>query len=69
MYEFDTPEYNALIPLNQRQPGSRSAIVVDIHKVGSVRATNTLICFVRADVICISLADIPFLSTNSKLTA
>ncbi|KJA22563.1 hypothetical protein HYPSUDRAFT_67026 [Hypholoma sublateritium FD-334 SS-4] len=35
VHEFDTPEYNALIPLNQRQPGSRSAIVVDIHKVGS----------------------------------
>ncbi|KAF9479205.1 hypothetical protein BDN70DRAFT_703892 [Pholiota conissans] len=35
VHEFDTPEYNAYIPLNKRQPGSRSVIVIDVHKVGS----------------------------------
>ncbi|KAF8965391.1 hypothetical protein BDZ97DRAFT_780378 [Flammula alnicola] len=35
VHEFDTPEYNALIPLEKRQPGSRSIIMLDIHKVGS----------------------------------
>ncbi|KAF9450859.1 hypothetical protein P691DRAFT_809379 [Macrolepiota fuliginosa MF-IS2] len=35
VYERDTPEYNALLPPEERQPGSRSIIMVDIHKVGT----------------------------------
>ncbi|KAF9450852.1 hypothetical protein P691DRAFT_809375 [Macrolepiota fuliginosa MF-IS2] len=35
VYEFDTPEYNALLPPEKRQPGSRSIIMVDIYKVGT----------------------------------
>ena len=36
MHEFGTPEYDALIPIVDRKPGSRGAIVVDVHKVGTV---------------------------------
>ncbi|KDR67992.1 hypothetical protein GALMADRAFT_1355348 [Galerina marginata CBS 339.88] len=35
VFEFDSPEYNSLIPLDQRQPGSRSVIMLNIHKVGT----------------------------------
>jgi len=35
VHEFGSPEYEALIPLEDRHVGSRSAIVLDIHKVGS----------------------------------
>ncbi|KAF8154757.1 hypothetical protein B0H34DRAFT_752830 [Crassisporium funariophilum] len=35
VHEFGTPEYEALIPSETREPGSRAAIVIDIHKVGS----------------------------------
>ncbi|ESK92820.1 pyridoxamine phosphate oxidase family protein [Moniliophthora roreri MCA 2997] len=33
VYEFETPEYNDLIPPEKRKPGSRSVIMVDVHKV------------------------------------
>ncbi|KAI6021666.1 hypothetical protein BKA83DRAFT_4285419 [Pisolithus microcarpus] len=35
VYEYGTPEYNALIQPATRQPGSRAAIVVDVLKVSS----------------------------------
>lgn len=35
-YEYGTPEYNEYIPIATRKPGSRAAIVIDVHKVGSV---------------------------------
>jgi len=35
VHEFGSPEYEALLPAETRSPGSRSAIVVDVHKVGS----------------------------------
>jgi len=35
VHEFGSPEYEALLPPETRLPGSRSAIVVDIHKVGT----------------------------------
>ncbi|TFK82478.1 hypothetical protein K466DRAFT_500250 [Polyporus arcularius HHB13444] len=35
VHEFGTREYEELIPPEQRRPGSRAAIVVDVHKVGS----------------------------------
>jgi len=35
VYEFGTPEYEELISVADRKPGSRSAIVVDVHKVGT----------------------------------
>ncbi|KAF7973125.1 hypothetical protein HWV62_16162 [Athelia sp. TMB] len=35
VHEFGTPEYDALIPPHERKPGSRSAIVIDVHKVGT----------------------------------
>ena len=36
VYEYGTPEYEELIPQETRKPGSRSVIMVDVHKVGSV---------------------------------
>ncbi|KAF8547782.1 hypothetical protein OG21DRAFT_1517024 [Imleria badia] len=33
--EFGTPEYDALIPPASRKPGSRAAIVIDVHKVAT----------------------------------
>ncbi|KAL1727958.1 hypothetical protein EV714DRAFT_216207 [Schizophyllum commune] len=35
VYEYGTPEYEQYIPAEKRKPGSRSVILVDIHKVGS----------------------------------
>ncbi|CAA7262532.1 unnamed protein product [Cyclocybe aegerita] len=35
VHEFGTPEYNELIPREKRSVGSRSVIVVDVHKVGT----------------------------------
>lgn len=35
VHEFGSPEYEALIPVEKRHVGSRSAIVLDIHKVSS----------------------------------
>ncbi|KAF8805274.1 hypothetical protein BYT27DRAFT_7192995 [Phlegmacium glaucopus] len=35
VHEFGSPEYEALIPMENRHVGSRAAIVLDIHKVGS----------------------------------
>ena len=39
VHEFGTPEYEQLIPAEKRLSGSRAAIVVDVHKVGSVRTS------------------------------
>ncbi|EEB99435.1 hypothetical protein MPER_00893, partial [Moniliophthora perniciosa FA553] len=35
VYELETPEYNALIPPEKRKPGSRSVIMVEVHKVAT----------------------------------
>ncbi|KII93145.1 hypothetical protein PLICRDRAFT_35327 [Plicaturopsis crispa FD-325 SS-3] len=35
VHEYGSPEYNALVPAAARKPGTRSAIVVDVYKVGS----------------------------------
>ncbi|VDB85090.1 unnamed protein product [Peniophora sp. CBMAI 1063] len=35
VHEFGTPEYELLLPPGKRQPGSRAAIVVDVHRVGT----------------------------------
>ncbi|KAF7324924.1 Pyridoxamine phosphate oxidase [Mycena kentingensis (nom. inval.)] len=35
VYEFGTPEFNEFIPPEKRIPGTRSVIVVDVHKVGT----------------------------------
>ncbi|VDB85091.1 unnamed protein product [Peniophora sp. CBMAI 1063] len=35
VHEFGTPEYDELLPPGKRQPGSRAAIVIDVHKVGT----------------------------------
>ncbi|KAI0369989.1 hypothetical protein BV20DRAFT_331788 [Pilatotrama ljubarskyi] len=35
VHEFGSPEYDALIPPEHRRPGSRAAIVIDVHKVGT----------------------------------
>ncbi|KAI9062253.1 hypothetical protein FKP32DRAFT_1574308 [Trametes sanguinea] len=32
---YGSPEYDALIPPDERRPGSRAAIVIDVHKVGT----------------------------------
>ncbi len=39
VHEFDTPKYNALIPPEKRQPGSRSVIMQEVEKVSTVRCT------------------------------
>lgn len=35
VHEFATPQYDAYIPPDKRTPGSRSVIVVDVHKVAT----------------------------------
>ncbi|KAK1235797.1 hypothetical protein PQX77_000970 [Marasmius sp. AFHP31] len=35
VYEFGTPEYNALVPPESRKPGSRSVIMIDVHKAAT----------------------------------
>ncbi|CAE6524036.1 unnamed protein product, partial [Rhizoctonia solani] len=35
VYEIGSPRYNELIPLEERLSGSRAAVVVDVHKVGT----------------------------------
>ncbi|KAG6918816.1 hypothetical protein DXG01_011568 [Tephrocybe rancida] len=35
VYEFGTPEYDALLPLDQRKCGSRSIIMLDVFKIGT----------------------------------
>ncbi|OCH84719.1 hypothetical protein OBBRIDRAFT_798845 [Obba rivulosa] len=35
VYEFGTPDYDELIPVSSRMPGSRAAVVIDVHKVGT----------------------------------
>ena len=37
VYEYGTKEYFALIPPGKRLPGSRAAIVIDVHKANTVR--------------------------------
>lgn len=36
VYEFGTPEYEELLPPSKRQIGSRSVIMIDVLKVGTV---------------------------------
>ena len=36
-YEFGTPEYDAILPPETRPTGCRSVIVIDVHKVSTVR--------------------------------
>ena len=38
VHEFGTPEYNALITPEKRKAGSRSVIVINVHKVATVSA-------------------------------
>ena len=47
IYEFGTPEYEKLIPPENRRPGSRAAIVIDVHKVGSVSGFGGRASFCR----------------------
>ncbi|KIK01159.1 hypothetical protein K443DRAFT_678620 [Laccaria amethystina LaAM-08-1] len=35
VHEFGTPEYESIIPVDKRQPGSRSVIMLDVYKVSS----------------------------------
>ncbi|KAF9020884.1 hypothetical protein BDZ89DRAFT_1093623 [Hymenopellis radicata] len=35
VHEYGSPEYEELLPPEKRQPGSRSVIKVDVHKVGT----------------------------------
>ena len=56
IYEFGTPEYERLIPPEKRLTGSRAAIVIDVHKVGSVSlfpeslSTDARVCSPFVDV-------------------
>ena len=49
VHEYGTSEYDNLIPPETRKPGSRAAIVVDIHKVGSV-SSFTIVMFSQLTV-------------------
>lgn len=42
VYEFGTPEYDAFIPASTRKAGSRAVIIIDVHKVGTVRSFKFL---------------------------
>ncbi|ESK92824.1 pyridoxamine phosphate oxidase [Moniliophthora roreri MCA 2997] len=35
VYEFGTPEYNSVLSPEQRSPGSRAVIMIDVHKVAT----------------------------------
>ncbi|KAF8760798.1 Vacuolar protein sorting-associated protein 35 [Rhizoctonia solani] len=35
VYELGSTRYNELVPVEERLPGSRAAVVVDVHKVGT----------------------------------
>ncbi|KAG8745448.1 hypothetical protein FRC10_007991 [Ceratobasidium sp. 414] len=35
VHEIGSPRYDELIPVEERLPGSRAAVVVDVHKVGT----------------------------------
>jgi hypothetical protein len=37
VFEWGTQEYDERIPTTQRRAGSRAVIVIDVHKVGTVR--------------------------------
>lgn len=37
-----TPEYEALLPIGTRQPGSRAVVTVDVYKCGTVSARRCL---------------------------
>ena len=37
LYEFGTPDYEDLLPPSKRQIGSRSVIMIDVLKVGTVK--------------------------------
>ena len=37
VHEWGSPEYQRCIPAETRTPGSRSVIVIDVHKVSTVR--------------------------------
>jgi len=41
VYEFGTPEYDAYIPASNRKAGSRAVVVIDVHKVGTVRPSKS----------------------------
>ena len=43
MYEFDTPEYNALLQ-NNRRPGSRAVIMIKVHKTSTVSNLSLVTC-------------------------
>ena len=39
VYEFGTPDF---IPASTRKAGSRAVIIIDVHKVGTVRSSKFL---------------------------
>jgi hypothetical protein len=40
VYEFGTPEYEAILPPEKRQTGSRSVIMIDVFKVATVSGST-----------------------------
>jgi hypothetical protein len=42
VYEFGTPEYEAILPPEKRQICSRSIIMIDVFKVGTVCLLNLI---------------------------
>jgi uncharacterized membrane protein len=47
VHEFGSEEYRRLVPDDERLPGSRAAILVSVHKVGTVGIIVILDCFNR----------------------
>jgi len=53
VYEFGTPEYERLLPLDKRQIASRAIIMVDIIKVATVGSFSVQFSMKKAlNVIC-----------------
>lgn len=51
VHQWGTPEYDTYVPAGTRKPGSRSIIVVDVHKVGTVGGVDTIQGLLSTDVV------------------
>ncbi|KAG6334471.1 hypothetical protein ID866_4619 [Astraeus odoratus] len=66
VYEYGSPEYETLIPIETRKPGSRAAIVVDVYQASTVNTTRALhILLPRAHLTTFRIATFLFAITQS----
>ena len=72
VHEFDTAEYNALIPLEKRKVGSRSVIMQEVERVSTVSWPTFHLKSISRKQLTVTLiyshAGIPFRFTHSKPT-